>query len=101
MIDFNMLFQKTWNKIPAVVRPSADHAFLYYLRSLNNDISVMIQSMGGTSLPQAFAIAVTAENSLIQAGKIAPRPPMPIFPNIQPNMPLQVTPFNPLPVVSS
>lgn len=51
MTDFNIRFQKTWNKIPATVRPSTDYAFLYYLKSLNSDISVMIYSMGGTSLP--------------------------------------------------
>ena len=57
--------------------------------------------MGGTSLPQAFVITVRAENSLIQVGKITPLPPMPNFPNIQPNMPLQIPPFHTLPVVSS
>ena len=61
----------------------------------------MIQSMGGVSLPQAYDIAIGAENSLIQAGKIAPRPPMPIFLDIQPNMPLTIPPFNPLLVVPS
>ena len=39
----------------------------------------MIQSMEGVSLPKAYDIAITAENSLVQVGKIAPRPPMPIF----------------------
>ena len=61
----------------------------------------MIQSMGGVSLPQAYAITIRAENSLIQVGKIAPRPPMPIFLDIQPNMPLAIPPFNPLPIVPS
>lgn len=42
----------------------------------------MIQSMGGNTLPQAFDIAVRAENCLIQAGMIARRPPMPIFPSL-------------------
>lgn len=64
-MDFNSRFQRTWNRIPISVRPSADHAFLYYLKSLNSDISVMIQSMGGVSLPQAFGISMRAENSLI------------------------------------
>ena len=40
----------------------------------------MIQSMQAVTLPDAYDVAVRAENSLIQAGKIAPRPPMPIFP---------------------
>ena len=61
----------------------------------------MIQFIGGVSLPQAYDIAIRAENSLIQASKIAPRPLMPIFPNIQPNMPLTIPPFNPLPAVPS
>lgn len=57
--------------------------------------------MGGVSLAQAFPIAVRVENSLIQASKIASKPPMPIFLDIQPNMPLNIPPFTPLPVVPS
>lgn len=97
MTNFNIRFQKTWNRIPDAVRPSADHAFLYYLKNLNSDISVMIQSMGGQSLPQAYSIAIRAEN--IQAGKIAPRPPMPYFSDIHPNMPLHIPPLATIPVV--
>lgn len=52
MTDFNTRFQKTWDRILVAVTPSADHIFLYYLKSLNNDISVMIESMGGATLPQ-------------------------------------------------
>lgn len=59
----------------------------------------MIQSMGGTSLPQAFEIAVRAENCLIQAGMIARWPPMPIFPSLEPSLPLQVPPFTPIPTI--
>lgn len=84
MMDFNFRFQRTWNKILATVRPSNQHAFLYYLRALNSDIFLMIQSMGGNNLPTAFDIGIRVENSLIQVGKIAPRPPMPIFPELQP-----------------
>ena len=79
MTNFNYRFQRTWSRIPVQVTPSKGHAFLYYLRSLNSDISVMIQSMGGYSLPQGYGIAIRFENSLIQVGKIAPRPPMPIY----------------------
>ena len=57
--------------------------------------------MGGVSLPQAYNIAIRAENSLIQAGKIALRPPMPIFPDIHPNMPLTIPQFNQLPAIPS
>ena len=101
MMDFNNRFQRTWTRISVSVRPSTDHAFLYFLKSLNSDISVMIQSMGGVSLPRAYDISIRAENSLIQVGKIAPRPPMPIFADIQLNMPLAIPPFNPLPIVPS
>ncbi|XP_057864610.1 uncharacterized protein LOC131072459 [Cryptomeria japonica] len=82
-----------------MVKPSPEHAFLYYSRALNSDIVVMIQSMGAVTLPAAYDIAIKAENSLIQAGKIAPRPPMPTFPDIQPSMPLQVPPLVAIPVV--
>jgi hypothetical protein len=84
MMDFNLRFQRTWNRILALVKPSDQHTFLYYLRALKNDIAIMIQSMGGTTLPEAFDIAIRAENSLIQDGKIALRPPMPIFPDLHP-----------------
>ena len=80
--DFNFHFQRTWDKSPPSIKPSNDHAFLYYLKAFNSDISVMIQSMGGRTLPGAFDIAVRAENSLIQVRKLPPRPPMPYFEEI-------------------
>lgn len=76
-----------------MVKPSPEHAFLYYLRALNSNIIVMIQSMGGVTLLADYDISIRAENNLMQDGKIAPRPPMPIFPDIQPLMPLQVPPI--------
>lgn len=82
MTDYNNRFLKTWNRILVFVRPSADHSFLYFLQSFNGQISVMIQSMSGTSLPQAFDTVVRAENCLIQVGMIARRPPMPTFPSL-------------------
>ncbi|KAH9287940.1 hypothetical protein KI387_032057, partial [Taxus chinensis] len=46
--------------------------------------------MGGRTLPAAYSIAVRVENSLIQVGKLAPRTPMPWFPEMsqvpQPSM---------------
>lgn len=42
MTNYNCKFLRTWNRIPVSVRPSAEHAFLYYLQSLNGQISVMI-----------------------------------------------------------
>ncbi|KAH9326436.1 hypothetical protein KI387_006614, partial [Taxus chinensis] len=50
---------------------------------LNSDISMLIQSMGGTTLPAAYSIAIRAENCLIQAGKLGLRPPMPLYPNLE------------------
>ncbi|KAH9293755.1 hypothetical protein KI387_041040, partial [Taxus chinensis] len=76
-------FQRSWDRIPVAVRPTAEGAFLYYLKALNSDISMLIQSMGGTTLPAAYSIAIRAENCLIQAGKLAPRPPMPFQPHNQ------------------
>lgn len=99
MTNFNYHFERTWNRIPTMVRPFPKHAFLYYLRALNCDIVVMIQSMGAVTLPTTYDVAIRIENSLIQARKIAHRPPMPIFPNIQPLMPLQVPPIAMLPTV--
>ncbi|KAH9291370.1 hypothetical protein KI387_043441, partial [Taxus chinensis] len=40
-------------------------------------------SMGGTTIPIAYSIAIRAENCLIQAGKLDPRPPMPLFPSLE------------------
>ncbi|KAH9311994.1 hypothetical protein KI387_027029, partial [Taxus chinensis] len=40
-------------------------------------------SMGGITIPMAYSIAIRAENCLIQAGKLAPRPPMPLFPILE------------------
>lgn len=50
-------------------------------------------------MPNAYETTIKAENILIQAGKISLRSPMPIFSDIQPNMPLQIPSFAPLPVV--
>ncbi|XP_059073533.1 uncharacterized protein LOC131874261 [Cryptomeria japonica] len=56
--------------------------------ALNSDIALIIQSMGANTLPTRFDVPVRAENSLIQVGKIAPRPPMPFFADIQPIIPV-------------
>ena len=42
MTDFNYRFQKTWDIIPATVKPSPGNAFLYYLRALNSDITTIL-----------------------------------------------------------
>ena len=86
--NFNFRSQRMWDKIPPSIKPSEDHAFLYYLRAFNSDISVMIQSMGGNTLPGAFDTTVKAENNLIQAGKLPPRPLMPYFVEVQPIVPV-------------
>ena len=92
MIDFNYRFQKTWDRIPTTVKPTPGNAFLHYLRAFNNDISTTIQTMGGDTLPNAYEVAIRAENILIQGGKLAPRPPMPFFPDI-PNHQTTVAPI--------
>lgn len=79
MTDFNYWFEKTWDRILAAVKPSPGNSFLYYLRVLNSDIAMVLQTMGGTTLPRAYDMAIRAENTLIQGGKIAPRLPMPLF----------------------
>ena len=57
---FNFLFQRTWERIPQTIRPSAKHSFLYYLRAFNSDIAVMIQSMQVVTLLDAYDIVVRA-----------------------------------------
>ncbi|KAH9308959.1 hypothetical protein KI387_036870, partial [Taxus chinensis] len=101
LTDFNFRFQKTWERIPVAVRPTVEGAFLYYLKALNSDISMLIQSMGGITIPMAYSIAIRAQNCLIQAGKLAPKPPMPLFPSLEspntnqaPSLALSPTPRN-------
>jgi hypothetical protein len=53
--------------------------------------------MGGNTLPVAYDLAIRVENTLIQAGKLAPRPPMPLFPEI----PTQVPTVAPIPTTST
>ena len=83
MTYFNYRFQKTWDRIPMSVKPTPSNAFLYYLRDFNSDIATTIQTMGGDTLPNAYEIGIKAKNILIQAGKLALRPPMPFFPDSQ------------------
>ena len=97
MTNFNYRFQKTWDRIPVAVKPSPGNAFLYYLRALNSYIATVLQTMGGTTLPGAYDMAIRAENTLIQGGKIAPRPPMPLFPEIKNHQPS----IAPIPTTSS
>ncbi|KAH9294463.1 hypothetical protein KI387_040334, partial [Taxus chinensis] len=67
---------------------------------LNNDISTMIQLMGGETLLAAYDIAIRAENSLIQAGKLAPRPSMPFLADLAP-IPQPITIIEPVVVAPS
>lgn len=53
--------------------------------------------MGGFTFPNAYEISIRAKNYLIQVGKIAPRPPMPIFPNIW--SPINLPPIASIPIV--
>lgn len=67
-------------------------AFVFYLKAFNSDISVMIQSLRGNTLLQAFNLAVQAENNLIDVGKLAPYPTMPVFPEMSTQVMEEVTP---------
>lgn len=98
LADFNYQFQRTWVRIPATVKPLLAHAFLFYLKALNSKISVITQSMGGNTLPNAY-IAIRDENCLIQARDITPRPPMPLFLEIQPPTPIVVPPLAVVPPI--
>lgn len=97
MINYNYRFQKTWDRIPAIIKPTPGNAFLYYLKALNSDIAMSLYTMGGTTLPATYDLAIRVENTLIQASKLAPRPPMPLFPE----MPTQVPTVAPIPIAST
>lgn len=58
---------------------SSRYAFFFYLKAFNSDISVMIQSLGGSIVPNSYELAVQAKNNLIDVGKLPPRPPIFIF----------------------
>lgn len=55
---------------------------LYYLIDFNSDIATTLQTMGGDTLLATYAISIRAENTLIQGENLAPRPPMPLFPDM-------------------
>lgn len=57
-MDFNVRFQKTWQRISLVAYPLADKAFVFYLKAFNFDISIMIQSLGGNTLPDTYELTV-------------------------------------------
>ena len=97
MTDFKYRFQKTWDKIPASIKPTLGNAFLHYLRAFNSDIATTIQTMGGDTLPNAYATIIKVENILIQGGKLALRPPLPFFPNVPNHQPAMA----PLPTTST
>lgn len=79
MANFNFRFQKTWERIQVLVRLTPKGEFIYYLRALNSDIVIMIQSMGGAIFLEAYALTIWAENCLIQARKLTPKPLMPLY----------------------
>ncbi|KAH9304363.1 hypothetical protein KI387_008767, partial [Taxus chinensis] len=97
LTDFNFRFQRIWDRIPLAVRPTAQGAFLYFLKALNSDISMLIQSMGGVTIPAAYNITIRAENCLIQAGKLAPMPPMPLYPELESPSTSQAPTLAPIP----
>ena len=85
--------KKTWERIPIEVRPLPGMALSYSLRAFNPEIAMMIQSMGGRTPPNAYETAAGAGNSFIQAGKLAPRPAMPLL------LEISTTPPSPAPTV--
>ena len=97
MIDFNYRFQKTWDRIPIIFKPSPGTDFLYYLKAFNSDIATTLQSMRGDTLPNAYEVSIRVENILIPGGKLALRPPMPFFLEIPNHRPL----IAPIPTTST
>ena len=79
------------------MKPNPGNAFLHYLRAFNSDIATTIQTMGEDTLPDAYEIEIKVENILIQGGKLAPRPPMPFFPDIPNHQPT----MTPIPTIST
>lgn len=89
MTNLNYRFQKTWDIIPIAVKPTPGNAFLHYLIAFNSDIATTLQTMRGDTLLDAYKIATREKNNLIQGGKLAPSPPIPLFldmPTHQPTM---------------
>ena len=64
MTDFNYRFQKTWDRIPTLVKPTFGNAFLHYLRAFNSNIATTIQTMGGDTLPNAYDTTIKAKKHL-------------------------------------
>lgn len=53
------------------MKPTTGGAFLYYLKAIDSDIAITLQTMGGDTLPIAYDIAIRVESVLIQGGKLA------------------------------
>lgn len=92
MENFNFFFQRTWNRILAMIKNSLKHEFIFFLNFLNRIIFVMIQSMQGFTLPSAFDISIRVEKYLIKSWKIALRSLVPIFLEVKSPTPI-FTPF--------
>lgn len=95
--DFNMRFQRTWQMIPFSTCLPTDMAFVFYLKAFNSDISMMIQSLWGSTLSDAYDLAIWVENNLIDAEKLAPWPLMSVFPEILNQVPELVVPSTSIP----
>lgn len=79
MTNFNARFHTTWKRIQTAICSPADLAFMFYLKSLNAKILLMIQSLGGNTLSDVYNIIVKAENNLIDTKNLFPHFVMPIF----------------------
>ena len=97
MTIFNYRFQRTWDRILVAMRPTPSNAFLHYLNDFDNNITIALQFMRGDTLPATYDMAIRADNILIQVGSLAPRPLIPLFPD----MPTQQPTTPPFPTTST
>lgn len=79
MTYFSYKIQKTWDRILVTVNPSLGNAFLHYIRDFNRDVATTLQTLGGDTILVVYDFSIRGENNLIQGGKLAPRPLMPLF----------------------
>lgn len=79
------------------MKPTLGGAFLYYLKAFDSDLATTLETMGGNTLPDAYDISIRAENLLIQGGKPAPRPMMPLLSDV----PIQQPVVSPIPTTTS
>lgn len=70
-------------------------AFMFYLKVINMDITLMVTSIRGNTLPDAYEMAMHAENNLIDVGKLSPQPPILVFTKISDSYQEEANPSTP------